>query len=207
MRRKRAEQRGEEVISNIAKLRPGRKAMERKPPKRRPKSYKNQTKTPSREENEDDNNTSMDVDPSSPKTIPVTLPPGAKAPLDAVQTEGHTAGGPMDCQEHEMTDNSDDDDDCDHQKRHKKSGLTKPYKIKKDFIEHGIDGKTLVEGNLGLFNLSTLGRFMKCVTRFFAVRSSRADDCGLISTDCTNLVMISPQLLPPLRYLPTPFGC
>ncbi|KAF8234014.1 hypothetical protein L208DRAFT_1359837 [Tricholoma matsutake] len=114
MRRKRAQQRGEEVVSDFINLRPGRKVEERKPPKQRPKYYKTKTKTSSREENEVDN-IPMDVEAPSPHGIP----------------------------------------------RYKTGGLTKPYKIKRDFMDNGIDGKTLQEGNLGLFHLSTLGRFMK----------------------------------------------
>lgn len=174
MRRKRAQQRGEEVVSDFINLRPGRKVEERKPPKQRPKYYKTKTKTSSREENEVDN-IPMDVEAPSPHGIPVPLP-GENVSQDAAHAQGHNAGVPKD---YEETNNSDDDDDDDHQKRYKTGGLTKPYKIKRDFMDNGIDGKTLQEGNLGLFHLSTLGRFMKCVTYHRCCLSSRANDCVL----------------------------
>lgn len=47
-----------------------------------------------------------------------------------------------------------------HQAHPNQSGLTKPYKIKKDFVTKGIDAEALIESNLGLFHLSTLNRFM-----------------------------------------------
>ena len=167
MRRKRAEQRGEKVISNVAKLRPGRKVREPKPPRQRSKSLKTKDKTPSWEESDD--NASMDMD-ASPQTIPITLPLDAKAPRVTAEAQAHNTGSPIDSQEHNETHNTDEDDD--HQKRHNKSGLTQPYKIKKNFIANGIDGNTLVKGNLNLFHLSTLGRFMECVKCLYAGRSS-----------------------------------
>jgi hypothetical protein len=45
--------------------------------------------------------------------------------------------------------------------------LTRPYRIKKDLAENGIDGKTLIDGNLGLFHLSFLGQLMKCASVMF----------------------------------------
>jgi len=41
-----------------------------------------------------------------------------------------------------------------------KGGLTKIYKIKRDFARNAIDAKTLVDGNLSLFHMSALSRFM-----------------------------------------------
>lgn len=46
---------------------------------------------------------------------------------------------------------------------HSKSGVTRPYKIKKIYAENGINADVLNAGSLGLFHLSTLGRLMKYV--------------------------------------------
>ena len=110
MRRKRAEQRGEEAISNIAKLRPGRKVREPKSPKQRSKPLKIKNNTPSREENDDDDNTSMHVD-TSPQTIPVTPPPDVKAPRITAEAQSRNTGSLTDLREDEEIHSSDDDDD------------------------------------------------------------------------------------------------
>jgi len=163
MRRKRAEQTGEEVILNVTKLRPGRKVKERKPSKARLKSY--QTKTSFLEvKGKEDNShcpTNMDTHLSSHRK-PITPPLGGQ---NAVQARHKNGDGFKDFHESGETDHSEGDDDDAHQTRHNKGGLTRPYKIKKDFAEKGINSNALMEGNLDLFHLSTLGRFMKCVMR------------------------------------------
>lgn len=163
MRRKRAEQRGEDVISNLVKLRPGRKAKERKSPKQRPKFHKVKSKTPSPDDNEDCDDPAMDIDILS-QPIPVTSFSAENDSQDPPQSGEHDAEGP---EEHADTDSSEDDSNNNgYQPRYSKGGSTKPYKIKKDFTENGIDGDTLTEGNLGFFHLATLDRLMKYVKRF-----------------------------------------
>jgi hypothetical protein len=145
MRRKRAEQKGEEAISDVAKLRPGRKAKERRPPKPRPKTYNTKNKTASRKG--DASGVVMEVGALLSHTM-----------RNESRAQEYTAD--VSSQDHEESENSDDDDD-DHQQHHNVGGLTRPYRIKKDFAENGIDGQTLIDGNLGLFHLSFLGRLMK----------------------------------------------
>lgn len=59
----------------------------------------------------------------------------------------------------------DEDDDAKEptKRHHSKSGLTKPYKIKKEFETLGIDAGFLSQSDLDLFHLSTLSRLMTFV--------------------------------------------
>ncbi|KNZ77744.1 hypothetical protein J132_03984 [Termitomyces sp. J132] len=54
------------------------------------------------------------------------------------------------------------------------SGLTKPYKIKKDFETKGIDSDTLIDGNLGFFHLSTLSKLMTIYKTGYDIKESDA---------------------------------
>lgn len=137
MRKKRAEKTGSEFTSVGAKLRPGRKAKEMKSSKPRRRIYKNENNSPEDDPDAD----SMNIDDG-----PMDLLLSA-ASQDTI----------------EDSEQEEDEDNATERARHSKSGLTKPYKIKKEFASQEIDASVLLQGNLGLFHLSTLSRLMTFV--------------------------------------------
>ncbi|KAG5651768.1 hypothetical protein H0H81_007521 [Sphagnurus paluster] len=172
MRRKRAEQRGEEPVAVVAKLRPGRKTKE---PKTLAKS--------SRKKGE---NTQVE-----PESLPVEATRVASGPED----------DPMDVdvdkvpvkaldvkQVEEVEEEKEDIDDKNDgtRRRRSKGGMTKHYKIKKEFAAKGISADTLINRDLGLFHLSTLSRLMKLYKSGYDSRDS--DAAGAISADTIRLM-------------------
>lgn len=140
MRKKRAEMTGSEYVAVVTKLRPGRKAKERKPPKPRPRTYKTKTETKTNPPEDDPDGIPMNVDQTTDD------PTAPTENQDIIQSSDQEEEG--DLPEHAH---------CG------KSGMTKPYKIKKEFVSQGIDVDVLLQGDLGLFHLSTMSRLMKFV--------------------------------------------
>ncbi|KAG6837738.1 hypothetical protein H0H93_003540 [Arthromyces matolae] len=131
MRRKRAAQRGEDVIADSGKLRPGRKRKEGKDTVSIGKQLPEQSQGGDEEEE--------------------ALIEGQRGADGALPTYCTPSG--------EVSGVDEEENDGDASRRNK-SGTTKPYKIKSDFQSRGIDFNTLVDGNLGFFHLSTLSRLM-----------------------------------------------
>lgn len=136
MRRKRASLRGEDVVVAITKLKPGRKA----------KASRSRGKQPIEPNVDDrDEDALMEVDQGdggavmSANLVPREDGP-KKAEIDDSNEEDHNEGSQG--------------------RRRSNGGITKPYRIKMDFETKGIDYKTLIDGNLGFFHLSTLSRLM-----------------------------------------------
>jgi hypothetical protein len=137
MRKKRAEKTGSEYVAIVTKLRPGRKTKERKPPKPRPRTYRSKNNPPE----DDPDDFSMNVDDT---------------------TDGFSASA-VNQDTIQNSDQEEEDDDPPEHAHRNKSGMTKPYKVKKEFASQGIDADVLMQGDLGLFHLSTLSRLMKFV--------------------------------------------
>ncbi|RDB16963.1 hypothetical protein Hypma_002638 [Hypsizygus marmoreus] len=144
MRRKRATERGEEVVAAVAKLRPGRKGKD-KPHK------KSRRRTSDRKDASQNNEKAGE--------IPMDIEQDATFPADAVATDVHPVNG-LESPKNPSVCPLDDNEEEQESARNIPSGLTKPYKIKKQFAAKGINADILTEGNLGLFHLSTLSRFM-----------------------------------------------
>ncbi|KAG5343003.1 hypothetical protein C0989_005954 [Termitomyces sp. Mn162] len=140
MRRKRAAQRGEDVNVATEKFRPGRKSQKSKFSKSRRKPRITESALDGCVGDEDD---LMEDDQNGRGAASLTVLISAE---DAFQ----------------KTDIDDKGDSGDASRGHYRndSGLTKPYKIKKDFETKGIDSDTLIDGNLGFFHLSTLSKLM-----------------------------------------------
>ncbi|KAG6844699.1 hypothetical protein H0H87_004575 [Tephrocybe sp. NHM501043] len=157
MRRKRAAQRGEAVIEAAAKLRPGRKVKQRQGSKSRGKQSAVQPDLLEGDDEEED--ALMDVDQKYENAAMSTnLKPSEEVPQEAEDEEGE--GGY--------------ESDASRGQRRKKGGMTKPYKIKRDFAAKGIDADTLIDGNLGLFHLSSLSRLMTFYKSGYDIKGSNA---------------------------------
>ncbi|KAF5385820.1 hypothetical protein D9615_002572 [Tricholomella constricta] len=168
MRRKRAAQRGEEASAVVAKLRPGRKVKDRKTRKPRGKAHTTEPE-PSQLDDAEGADALMDVDQN-------ILAPSSSAPAKDV-----------------LQDEANDDDygdgyasDAPRPRRRNNSGMTKPYKIKKEFAFNGIDADTLIDKNLGFFHLSTLSRLMTLYKSGYDIKSS--DAVMAISADTIRLL-------------------
>lgn len=154
MRRKRAAERGEEVVNVIGKLRPGRKAQERKPPRPGSRTYGTSSVMQDEAEGEDFLDMKQDTE-ATQSTLPMTS--------NVVDGQSSPYGGSPDNLEAREQGEDEEGGNARSRARHTKGGITKPYKIKRDFLSKGINVDTLIEGNLGLFHLSTLSRLMAYV--------------------------------------------
>ncbi|KAG6866360.1 hypothetical protein C0991_005281 [Blastosporella zonata] len=169
MRRKRAAQRGEDVIEAVAKLRPGRKTKRLQASKPRGKQSTVQPDELDGDKGKED--TLMDVDQN-----------GDHPAMSTSLTSPEEA-----CREEEVDkEEEQNDSDASRRQRRKKGGMTKPYKIKRDFADKGIDADTLIEGNLGLFHLSTLSRLMTFYKSGYDIKGSNA--ATSISADTIRLL-------------------
>jgi len=126
MRRKRAEKAGKAILPGIIKLRPGRRAKDRKPSKPRPTTYKSRKKA------------SGEKRLSNVDSVPV---PEA-APASEIDGS---------------------EDESPEYEPHSKGGTTKPYRIKKLFLEDGIDAAMLSNMELDFFNLNAVRRLLRYV--------------------------------------------
>ncbi|KAF9460706.1 hypothetical protein BDZ94DRAFT_1265331 [Collybia nuda] len=82
--------------------------------------------------------------------------------------------------------NSEPSDDSIGHARHNKGGLTKPYKIRKEFASQGIDVDFLSQGDLGLFHYSTLGRLMELYKSGYS--KSKTSLASTVSMDTIRLM-------------------
>ncbi|KAG6811894.1 hypothetical protein H0H92_005352 [Tricholoma furcatifolium] len=169
MRRKRAAQRGEVVIEDHAKLRPGRKVKDSKAPKPRGKSAACRDEPVQPDGGEAEQDAQMDVDQNVG---------GGASPTDLMPPP----------EEAECDEDDGDDSDASRGHRRRTSGMTKPYKIKKDFATMGIDADTLIDRNLGLFHLSTLSKLMTFYKSGYDTKGS--DAATSISADTLRLFSV-----------------
>ncbi|KAG6900763.1 hypothetical protein C0993_002187 [Termitomyces sp. T159_Od127] len=155
MRRKRAIQRGEDVYIANRKLRPGRKV----------KASRSRGEQP----------IELIVDKR-----------GEDALMEVDQGDGRAIKSTKSTTREEIDEENEEDNSEWLPGHHRKNrGLTKPYKIKRDFESQGIDYNTLIDGNLGFFHLSTLGRLMTIYKSGFDVEES--DTASSISADTIRL--------------------
>ncbi|GLB37043.1 hypothetical protein LshimejAT787_0400940 [Lyophyllum shimeji] len=168
MRRKRAAQKGAEVIADVEKLRPGRRAKERKASK---SGARARVIPPASLHLAGDEGAPMDVDQSV--APPVT---------------GTTSTRP-ERQHREEEDSENDagiDSDVSDRPRPNKGGLTRPYRIKREFASKEVDADFLNAGDMGLFHLSTLGRLMTLYKSGYDIEGSNA--ATSISADSIRLM-------------------
>ncbi|KAG6874482.1 hypothetical protein C0995_010392 [Termitomyces sp. Mi166 len=169
MRRRRAAQRGEDVNVATGKLRPGRKVQK---PKASTSRGKPSTAEPELDVSERDRDAPIEIDQNGGGT---DLSSNLKPSEDALQKG-------------EIDENEVDDSDASRGHRRNNSGITKPYKIKRDFETKGIDSDTLIDGNLGFFHLSTLSRLMTVYKSGYDIKGS--DAATSISADTIRLFSV-----------------
>ncbi len=145
MRRKRAEASGKTANLDLRRLRPGRETKERKPSKPRPKTYSQSRKKvfsggrPPQAENQGSLNKEGDNEQSSSTHEPE--PDSGDKDAYPVHEEPMYEG-------------------------HSKGGLRRPYKVKKLFLESGIDAEKISSMELDFFYLSKMAKLLGCVFSF-----------------------------------------
>ena len=140
MRRRRAEAVGKAANTEAVKLRPGRPAKDRKPPKPRSKKYKPrmvQGDRPMDASRNGGENNNLEVDEDAQTSTPSRRWPS--------------------CQ---PEDSKNEDEQLTYERR-TKGGMTRPYRLKKSFHESGITTRTLSEMDLDFFHLTELGRLLR----------------------------------------------
>ncbi|KAG6917313.1 hypothetical protein DXG01_002971 [Tephrocybe rancida] len=158
MRRKRAAQRGDAVNEATVKLRPGRKAKRQQTLKPRGKQHVAQLEQAQLEEGEGEENALMAVDQNREEAaMSTSLTPPEEAPQQKAEVGD---------------DDERHDSDASRERHRNNSGMTKPYKIKRDFATMGIDADTLIDGNLGHFHLSALSRLMTFYKSGYDIKGS-----------------------------------
>jgi len=143
MRRKRAEASGKTANLDLRRLRPGRETKVRKPSKPRPKSYSQSRKKassggkPPQAESQRSFDKQGDNEHSSPTHEPEPDFGGDKD-ANPVHEEPMYEG-------------------------HSKGGLRRPYKVKKLFLESGINAAKISSMELDFFYLSRMAKLLGCV--------------------------------------------
>jgi len=146
MRRKRAEASGKTANLDLRRLRPGRETKVRKPSKPRPKNYSQSRKKalsggrPPQAESRGSSNKAGDNEHPSPTHEPEPDFGGDKDanPVhEEPMYEGHSQGG-----------------------------LRRPYKVKKLFLESGINAAKISSMELDFFYLSRMAKLLGCVFYF-----------------------------------------
>lgn len=146
MRRKRAEATGRAIISDLAKLRPGRQKRLRKPAKPRPTSYRPRKKIIKGKAVQSAARTSHSPAPSEDS---------ADDDLDQDEDFGpdpeiDEAGGNAHLAEAELM-----------YEETRKGGTKRPAKMKALFSDKGVDAETISELDLDFFHLSTMARLLR----------------------------------------------
>jgi hypothetical protein len=142
MRRKRAEASGKTANLDLRRLRPGRETKVRKPSKPRPKSY-NQSRKKGGRPPQAESQGSLHKEGDNEQSSPIHEPEPDSGDKDAnpVHEEPMYEG-------------------------HSKGGLRRPYKVKKLFLESGINAAKISSMELDFFYLSKMAKLLGCVSSF-----------------------------------------
>lgn len=143
MRRKRAEAAGKKAILAPERLRPGRSATSHKLRKQRPKTHTTQE------------NAEMVLDDNHP-----SISSDGEGNDDDRDEDGETAAQRP---ELEATPLNGDINDNEEGKEPAEKPRTRPYRIKKIFIDGGMDAQSILEMDLNFFHLSALAKMLKYV--------------------------------------------
>ncbi|KAI0785789.1 hypothetical protein C8Q75DRAFT_774541 [Abortiporus biennis] len=176
MRRKRAEQAGTEVNLEMGRLKPGRKSTQIAKTSRR--NSQGEEENDGDDEEDDDGNEGEESGVEGTAEGVRSLPVGVKAPLIVAEKSTHlettaTPTVPAEIPEsviepQKPTDKIELGDvtevvetDQESTRRSHVSGVTKPYRIRKELEEKGIDAEWLKSQGLDMFHLGTVHKLMQ----------------------------------------------